>query len=54
MSSYSKDTYIAALRYFGYKASRAEIIYKGKAEKGILWELDHLVRQYNFHRGLIL
>lgn len=49
MSTYTIAEYIAALRYFGYKKSRAEIIaYRCQAE-GTLYGLNHLVREYKSH-----
>lgn len=40
------ETYIAALRWFGWKEARARQIVSERASAGTLDGLDHLVRQY--------
>ena len=44
------ETYIAALRWFGWKETKARQIVSDRASAGTLDRLDHLVRQYNLHK----
>ena len=43
------ETYIAALRWFGWKEAKARQIVSDYASAGTLDKLDHLVRQYKLH-----
>lgn len=45
----SHETYIAALRWFGWKEAKARQIVNDHAGAGTLDQLDHLVRQYTRH-----
>lgn len=45
----SHETYIAALRWFGWKEAKARQIVSDYASAGTLDKLDHLVRQYKLH-----
>ena len=45
----SQETYIAALRWFGWKEAKARQIVSDHASAGTLNKLDHLVRQYKLH-----
>lgn len=45
----SHETYIAALRWFGWKEAKARQIVSERAGAGTLGKLDHLVRQYKLH-----
>ena len=43
------ETYIAALRWFGWKEAKARQIVSEQASAGTLDKLDHHVRQYKLH-----
>lgn len=43
------ETYIAALRWFGWKEAKARQIVSERTSAGTLDRLDHLVRQYKLH-----
>ena len=45
----SHETYITALRWFGWKEAKARQIVSERASAGTLDKLDHLVRQYKLH-----
>ena len=45
----SQETYVAALRWFGWKEAKARQIVNERASAGTLDGLDHLVRQYKLH-----
>ena len=42
----SQETYVAALRWFGWKDAKARQIVAGHANSGTLDQLDRFVRQY--------
>ena len=46
----SRQEYVDALHYFGYKRARAEIIVENRANTGTLARLDYIVREYRKHR----
>ena len=46
---YTKEEYIAALRYFGFTEKRAEQNYKARKENGTLKGINDLVRNYMDH-----
>lgn len=48
--NYTKGDYIIAMNWFGWKKSRAEIIYNKHMESGTVWMLNHLIYEYNRHK----